>query len=85
MRAVPEKPVGPRAIRDAAGRRREPVQLPVAEGAIRLWPTEARALAVEAAPGAARRVLDAQRRGALRLSLVFDLPEDATCGSAPRG
>lgn len=63
----------------------EPVQLPVAEGAVRLWPAEARGLAVEAEPAAARRVLDAQRRGTLRLAVVFDLPDDASCGSGPRG
>ncbi|HEY6101229.1 MAG TPA: hypothetical protein VIW03_17465 [Anaeromyxobacter sp.] len=63
----------------------EPVQLPVADGTARLWPTEARSLAVEAEAGAARRVLDAQRRGTLALSVVFDLPEDATCASGPRG
>lgn len=63
----------------------EPVQLPVAEGAARLWPVAARSLAVETERSAARRVLDAQRRGALTLSVVFDLPEDAICGSGPRG
>jgi hypothetical protein len=63
----------------------EPVQLPVADGAVRLWPAEARSLAVEAEAAAARRVLDAQRRGTLTLALVFDLPDDASCGSGPRG
>jgi hypothetical protein len=63
----------------------EPVQLPVAQGVARLWPVAARSLAVETEASAARRVLDAQRRGALTLSIVFDLPEDATCGSGPRG
>jgi hypothetical protein len=63
----------------------EPVQLPVADGTARLWPTESRGLAVEAEASAARRVLDAQRRGALALALVFDLPEDSTCGTGARG
>jgi hypothetical protein len=63
----------------------EPVQLPVADGTARLWPIEARSLAVEAEASAARRVLEAQRRGTLSLRVVFDLPEDATCGSGPRG
>lgn len=62
----------------------EPVQLPVGDAA-RLWPTEERDLAVEADVSVARRVLDAQRRGALALALVFDLPDDATCGSGARG
>jgi len=62
----------------------EPAQLPIAEGFARLWPTEARGLAVDAEASAARRVLEAQRRGALALSLVFDLPDDATCGMGPR-
>lgn len=63
----------------------EPVQLPVPDGTARLWPTEHRALAVEADVEAARRVLDAQRRGALALELSFDLPDDATCGTGARG
>lgn len=63
----------------------EPVQLPIADATARLWPTEARNLAVEAEARAAKRVLDAQRRGTLQLFVVFDLPEDATCGSGPRG
>jgi hypothetical protein len=63
----------------------EPVQLPVADATARLWPTEHRDLAVEADAAAARRVLDAQRRGALSLELAFDLPEDATCGTGARG
>jgi hypothetical protein len=63
----------------------EPVQLPIADGAARLWPTEARDLAVEAEASAARNVLDAQRGGTLTLAVVFDLPDDATCGISPRG
>ncbi|HEX9049071.1 MAG TPA: hypothetical protein VF841_00900 [Anaeromyxobacter sp.] len=63
----------------------EPVQLPVADGAARLWPTEARDLAVEADVAAARKILDAQRRGALALEVAFELPEDATCGTGARG
>jgi hypothetical protein len=63
----------------------EPVQLPVAEGTARLWPVEARNLAVEAEASTARRVLEAQRRGTLTLRVVFDLPDDASCGSGPRG
>ena len=63
----------------------EPVQLPVADGTARLWPTEHRDLAVEADAAAARQVLDAQRRGALALEVAFELPEDATCGTGARG
>jgi hypothetical protein len=63
----------------------EPVQLPFADGAARLWPTEARSLAVEAEARAAKHVLEAQRRGTLQLFVVFDLPDDATCGSGARG
>lgn len=63
----------------------EPVQLPVAEGTARLWPTDHRDLSVEADALVARRVLDAQRRGALALELAFDLPDDATCGTGARG
>jgi hypothetical protein len=73
---------------DAPERRlalQEPVQLPVADGTARLWPTEHRGLAVEADAAAARRVLEAQRRGALALELAFELPEDATCGTGARG
>ncbi len=62
----------------------EPAQLPLADG-IALWPTESRGLAVAVEATAARRVLDAQRRGTLSLGLVFDLPEDATCGTGARG
>ena len=63
----------------------EPVQLPVADGTARLWPTEARDLAVEADAATARRILDAQRRGALALEVAFALPDDATCGTGARG
>lgn len=73
---------------DAPERRlalQEPAQLPVADGTARLWPAEERALAVEAEAAAARRVLEAQKRGALALALVFDLPDDATCGTGARG
>ncbi len=63
----------------------EPAQIPVADGTARLWPTEQRDLAVEAEASAARRALDAQRKGTLSLSLVFALPDDATCGSGARG
>jgi hypothetical protein len=63
----------------------EPVQLPLADGAVRLWPTEERALPVGAEPAAARRVVEARRKGTLALALVFDLPEDATCGTGARG
>ncbi len=63
----------------------EPVQLPVADGTARLWPTEARDLAVDADAATARRILEAQRRGALALEVAFELPEDATCGSGARG
>jgi hypothetical protein len=62
----------------------EPVQLAFADGVV-LWPTEDRGLPVDATAAAARRVLDAQRRGTLSLSLVFDLPEDATCATGARG
>jgi hypothetical protein len=63
----------------------EPVQLPVADGTARLWPTEQRDLAVDADAATARRVLEAQRRGALALEVAFELPEDATCGTGARG
>ncbi len=63
----------------------EPVQLPVADGTARLWPTEARDLGVEADAATARRILQAQRRGALALDVAFELPEDATCGTGARG
>ncbi len=63
----------------------EPVQLPIADGTARLWPIDHRDLAVEADAAAARRVLDAQRRGALALELAFELPDDATCGTGARG
>lgn len=63
----------------------EPALLPVPESGSRLWPTEERGLAVEVDAAGARRILDAQRAGRLGLELVFDLPDDATCGSDPRG
>ena len=63
----------------------EPVQLALADGAIRLWPTEERELSVGAEPAAARRVVEARQKGTLALALVFDLPDDATCGSGARG
>lgn len=73
---------------DAPGRRlalQEPAQLPVAAGTARLWPVEERGLAVEAGASAARRVVGAQRGGTLALEVVFDLPDDATCGTGARG
>jgi hypothetical protein len=63
----------------------EPVQIPFAGGAARLWPTEQRGLAVGADAAVARRVLDAQRAGTLSLAVVFDLPDDGTCGAGDRG
>ncbi len=63
----------------------EPVQVPFAEGTARLWPMEERGLAVEIDAAGARRVLDAQRSGALSLALVFDLPDDPACGTGARG
>ncbi len=63
----------------------EPVQLSVAGGTARLWPTEHRGLEVEADAATARRVLDAQRRGTLALELSFDLPDDTVCGTGARG
>jgi hypothetical protein len=63
----------------------EPVQIPIGDGTARLWPIEERALAVELEAAGARRVLDAQRAGTLALALVFDLPDDATCGTGARG
>jgi hypothetical protein len=63
----------------------EPVQLPVAGGTARLWPTEERSLAVEVDAAGARRIIDAQRAGRLSLALVFDLGDDATCGKGARG
>jgi len=63
----------------------EPVQIPFADGTARLWPTEERALAVEADAAGARRVIDAQRGGRLTLRIVFDLGDDASCGKGARG
>jgi hypothetical protein len=63
----------------------EPVQIAIGEGTGRLWPTDDRSLPVDVEAAAARKVLDAQRGGTLALSLTFDLPEDATCGSGARG
>jgi hypothetical protein len=63
----------------------EPVQLPVAAGVARLWPTEERSLAVEVDAAGARRIIDAQREGRLSLGLVFDLGDDASCGKGARG
>jgi hypothetical protein len=63
----------------------EPVQLPAADGAARLWPTEERGLAVVAEPAAVRRVLDAKGRGTLALVLVFDLSDEVACGTGARG
>jgi hypothetical protein len=63
----------------------EPVQVPFADGAARLWPTEERSLAVEVDAAGARRIIDAQRAGHLTLHLVFDLADDATCGKGARG
>ncbi len=63
----------------------EPVQVPIADGTAAVWPTEARSLPVELDAAGARRVLDAQRGGTLALGLVFDLPDDVTCGTGARG
>lgn len=63
----------------------EPVQIPFADGTARLWPTEERSLAVEVDPAGARRILDAQRAGRLALDVVFDLPDDVSCGKGERG
>ncbi len=63
----------------------EPVQIPFAGGAARLWPTEHRGLGVNADAATARRILDAQRAGKLSLAVVFDLPDDGTCGTGDRG
>jgi hypothetical protein len=52
---------------------------------VRLWATEDRTLPVRVDAAAARRILAAQRAGTLSLRLVFDLPDDATCGSDLRG
>lgn len=63
----------------------EPVQLPVAGGVARLWPTEERSLAVEVDAAGARRIIDAQREGRLSLGLVFDLGDETSCGKGARG
>jgi hypothetical protein len=63
----------------------EPVQVPIANGTAAVWPTEERSLPVEIDAAGARRVLDAHRGGTLGLVLVFDLPDDATCGKGNRG
>jgi hypothetical protein len=54
-------------------------------GKVRLWATEDRALPVKLDAESARHVLAAQRAGTLSLALVFDLPDDATCGGDTRG
>ena len=51
-----------------------------AGGAARVWATEERGLPVEVAPAAARRLVDARAAGRLSLTIVFDLPDDVTCG-----
>jgi hypothetical protein len=63
----------------------EPVQIAMADGTARFWPTEERDLSVHLEASSARRILDAQRNGTLALALTFDLPEDATCGTGARG
>jgi hypothetical protein len=63
----------------------EPAQIVAGDGAIRLWPTEERGLPVEIDAAGARKVLDAQRAGTLALTLVFDLPDDVTCGPGAKG
>jgi hypothetical protein len=63
----------------------EPVQVPIADGTAKIWPTEERSLPVELDAAGARRVLDAQRGGTLALGLVFDLPDDASCATGTRG
>jgi hypothetical protein len=63
----------------------EPVQISFADGTARLWPSEERALPVEADAAGARRVIDAQRAGRLTLRIVFDLGDDASCGKGARG
>jgi hypothetical protein len=59
--------------------------LTAAGGSLRLWTTEDAGLPVTADEAAARRILEAQRRRTLSLSLVFVLPEDgeeAVCSHA---
>jgi hypothetical protein len=63
---------------DAAKVKREPA-------VIRIWAAEDRALPVDLDAAGARRILAAQRTGRLMLRLVFDLPDDATCGTDVRG
>ena len=73
---------------DGPGRRLElvePVQIAIADGSAKVWPTDERSLPVEIDAAGARRVLDAQRGGTLALGLVFDLPDDATCAKGARG
>lgn len=53
--------------------------------AARLWPTEEAGLPVEVDGAAARRILEAQAAGRLELALVFDLPDDVSCGGGPAG
>jgi hypothetical protein len=62
----------------------EPVTLPLAGGAARLFPTLDRALPVTAGAAEARRVLEAQRAGRLELQVVWALPDDAACGGSRR-
>lgn len=54
-------------------------------GAARLWPSLEAGLPVEVDAPAARRVVEAQAGGTLELALVFDLADEATCGSGPSG
>jgi hypothetical protein len=54
-------------------------------GDARLWPAAEAGFPVEVEPEGARRILGAQAAGTLELGLVFDLADDATCGSGPSG
>jgi hypothetical protein len=52
---------------------------------VRLWATLDRSLPVQIDAAGARHILAARKAGTLSLRLVFDLPDDATCGADLRG
>lgn len=59
--------------------------VPLEGSTARLWPTAEAGLPVEVDAPAARRILEAKAAGRLELALVFDLPDDVTCGGGPSG
>jgi hypothetical protein len=59
-------------------------ELRAADGALRVWAVAERGLPVEVSGEGARRIVAARTAGRLVLDVVFDLPDDATCGGVPR-